>query len=169
MFESIYICFLKLCTSVLKTEFDWCHDRAIYYQDKYNMCATLFLGPLSKFYCTGASAQSHEGCARCFVSLLPQVSHIQCERIAGYIALRTGREAACWEKKHLPGEMIQGIGETERRIKWTQFQRGNNGGHGVWCSFAGHENDLVDDGINHTFVALNVNEDMFGCCFFFFF
>lgn len=61
--------------------------------------------------------------------------------------------------------MIQGIGEPERRIKRMQFQRGNNGGHGVWCSYAGHENDLVDDGINHTFVALNVNEDMFGCFF----
>lgn len=64
--------------------------------------------------------------------------------------------------------MIQGIGETERRIKWTQFQRGNNGGHAVWCSYAGHENDLVDDGINHTSMALNVNEDMFGCCCCFF-
>lgn len=98
MFESIYICFLKLCSSVLKTEFDWRHNRSIYYQDKYNMCATLFLGPLSKFYYAGASAQPHESCARCFVSLLPQVSHIQYERIAGYIALRTGREAACREK-----------------------------------------------------------------------
>lgn len=54
--------------------------------------------------------------------------------------------------------MIQGIGEAERRIKWMQFQKGNNGGHGVWCSCAGHENNLVDDGINHTSVALNVNE-----------
>lgn len=34
--------------------------------------------------------------------------------------------------------MIQGIEETERRIKWVQFQRGNNGGHGVWCCHAGH-------------------------------
>lgn len=59
--------------------------------------------------------------------------------------------------------MIQGIGEPERRIKWMQFQRGNNGGHGVWCSYAGRKNDLVDDGINHTSVALNVNDDMFGC------
>lgn len=49
------------------------------------------------------------------------------------------------------------------RIKWAQFQRGNNGGHGVWCSYAGHENDSVDDGINHTSVAQNVNEDVFAC------
>lgn len=27
------------------------------------------------------------------------------------------------------------------------------------------ENDLVDDGINHTSMALNVNEDMFSCFF----
>lgn len=31
-----------------------------------------------------------------------QVSHIQYERIAGYIALRTGREAACQKKKTPP-------------------------------------------------------------------
>lgn len=63
--------------------------------------------------------------------------------------------------------MIQGIGEPQRRIKWMQFQRGNNGGHGVWCSYAGHENDSADDGINHTSMVLNVNEDMFSCfCFF---
>lgn len=64
--------------------------------------------------------------------------------------------------------MIQGIGEPQRRIKWMQFQRGNNGGHGVWCSYAGHENDSADDGINHTSMVLNVNEDMFGCFFFLF-
>lgn len=67
------------------------------------------------------------------------------------------------EKKHLPGETFQGIGGRERWVKWAQFQRGNNGGHGVWCSYAGHENDSVDDGINHTSAALNVNEDVFAC------
>lgn len=66
--------------------------------------------------------------------------------------------------------MIQGIGEPQRWIKWMQFQRGNNGGHGVWCSYAGHENNLVDDGINHTYTGVKVNEDMFSsCCFFKFF
>lgn len=40
MFESIFICFLKLYSSVLKGEFDSCHHRSIYYQDKYNTCAT---------------------------------------------------------------------------------------------------------------------------------
>lgn len=71
------------------------------------------------------------------------------------------------EKQHVGGKkntsQEKWFKVLERRIKWTQFQRGNNGGHGVWCSYAGHENDLVDDGINHTSVALNVNEDMFGC------
>lgn len=45
------------------------------------------------------SAQSRGGCARCLVSLLLQLSHIPRERIAGYIALRSGREAAHWKKK----------------------------------------------------------------------
>lgn len=73
--------------------FDLCHKISIYYQDKYNMCVTLFLGFCLNFTELNL-VQSHEGCARCLVSLLAQVSHIQCERIAGYIALRTGREAA---------------------------------------------------------------------------
>lgn len=62
--------------------------------------------------------------------------------------------------------MILGIEETERQIKWVQFQSGNNGGRGFWCFCAGHENDLVDEGINHMSNALNVNEDMVGCFFF---
>lgn len=83
------------------------------------------------------------------LSVLAEKQHVKKKREGG--------------KKHLPGETIQGIGETEGRIKWAQFQRGNNGGHGVWCSYAGHENDSVDDGINHTSVAPNVNEDVFAC------
>lgn len=54
------------------------------------MCHFIF-GPLSKFHRAESSAQTHEGCARCLVSLLP---HIECERIAGYTALRTDSEAA---------------------------------------------------------------------------
>lgn len=65
--------------------------------------------------------------------------------------------------------MILGIEETERQIKWVQFQSGNNGGRGFWCFCAGHENDLVDEGINHMSSALNVNDDMVGCFLFFVF
>lgn len=76
---------------------------------------------------------------------------------------RVRKKKRAGKKQHLPGETIQGIGGRERRVKWVQFQRGNNGGRGVWCSYPGHENDSVDDGINHTSAALNVNEDMFAC------
>lgn len=76
---------------------------------------------------------------------------------------RVKKKKRAGKKQHLPGETIQGIGGRERRVKWVQFQRGNNGGRGVWCSYPGHENDSVDDGINHTSAALNVNEDVFAC------
>lgn len=62
--------------------------------------------------------------------------------------------------------MIQAIGKPERRIKWMQLQRGNNGGHGVWCSYSGQKKNLAEAiWINHTLVAMNLNEDTF-CCFF---
>lgn len=38
-----------------------------------------------------------------------------------------------------------------------------------WCSCTGHKNNSADDGINHTFVAVNINEDMLAVVLFIFF
>lgn len=66
----------------------------IYHHDKYNMCATFYFRGLCLSIAEPNLVRSHKGCARCIVSLQAQVSHIQCGRIAGYTALRTGGEAA---------------------------------------------------------------------------
>lgn len=49
LFEFPKTVFLKLCSFVSPSKSDLCHNISAYYQDKYNMCATLFLGPPSKF------------------------------------------------------------------------------------------------------------------------
>lgn len=44
--------------------------------------------------------------------------------------------------KHVPREMIQGVGRAWEENKVNVISKGKyNGGHGVWCSIAGHENN----------------------------